>query len=115
MVDIPKSLVLKKNQKKKRYCYRDCRDNGFSATQNNDKIGLILFSDEIELHSAKKRKVACIENHRELIEFQPRSRKRSSASLEILSGTQKRKHYICDSDFMSEDYENTLKIAAKKT
>ena len=36
----------------------------FSATQNNDKIGLILFSDEIELYiPPKKREITCITNY----------------------------------------------------
>jgi uncharacterized protein (DUF58 family) len=49
MVDISGSESFgSKNQFKKRYCY-DCCNHGFSATQNNDKIGLILFSDQIEL------------------------------------------------------------------
>ena len=36
----------------------------FSATQNNDKVGLILFSDDIELvHSSQKRKKSRFENY----------------------------------------------------
>jgi uncharacterized protein (DUF58 family) len=89
----------------------------FSATQNNDKIGLILFSDEIELYiPPKKGRSHVLRIIRELIEFQPKSRKTDIAqALKFLSGTQKKKAIVfVISDFMSEDYDQTLKIAAKK-
>jgi hypothetical protein len=62
MVDISGSESFGSKANLKRYCYRDCRHHGFSATQNNDKIGLILFSDQIE-HSAKERQVTCLAYH----------------------------------------------------
>jgi hypothetical protein len=48
MVDISGSESFGSKNQFKRYCYGDCCNHGFSATQNNDKIGLILFSDQIE-------------------------------------------------------------------
>ncbi|MSP84367.1 MAG: DUF58 domain-containing protein [Flavobacteriaceae bacterium] len=89
----------------------------FSATQNNDKIGLILFSDQIELYiPPKKGKSHVLRIIRELIEFHPKSSKTDvSQALKFLSGTQKKKAIVfIISDFMSEEYENTLKIASKK-
>jgi hypothetical protein len=62
MVDISGSERFKKSVQEG-YCYGNCCYDGFSATQNNDKIGLILFSDEIELYIPKKRKVSCIAHH----------------------------------------------------
>jgi len=48
----------------------------FSATQNNDKVGLILFSDDIELFiPPKKGKSHVLRIIRELIEFKPKSKK----------------------------------------
>ena len=48
----------------------------FSATQNNDKIGLLLFSDEIELFiPPKKGKSHVLRIIRELVEFEPKSKK----------------------------------------
>ena len=48
----------------------------FSATQNNDKVGLVLFSDEIELYiPPKKGKSHVLRIIRELIEFKPTSKK----------------------------------------
>ncbi|WP_432672568.1 DUF58 domain-containing protein [Flavobacterium sp. SM2513] len=89
----------------------------FSATQNNDKIGLILFSDQIELYiPPKKGKSHVLRIIRELIEFQPKSNKTDVAqALKFLSSTQKKKAIVFFiSDFMAEDYEHTLKIASKK-
>ncbi|WP_330443170.1 DUF58 domain-containing protein [Flavobacterium sp. C4GT6] len=89
----------------------------FSATQNNDKIGLILFSDEIELFiPPKKGKSHVLRIIRELIEFQPKSKKTDvSQALKFLSGVLKKKAIVfLISDFMSDDYEHNLKIAAKR-
>ena len=89
----------------------------FSATQNNDKIGLILFSDQIELYiPPKKGKSHVLRIIRELIEFHPKSHKTDvSQALKFLSGTQKKKAIVfLISDFMSDEYESTLKIASKK-
>ena len=89
----------------------------FSATHNNDKIGLILFSDEIELYiPPKKGRSHVLRLIRELIEFEPKSHKTDIAqALKFLSSTQKKKAIVfMISDFMCENYEQTLKIASKK-
>ncbi|MBD3723363.1 MAG: DUF58 domain-containing protein [Flavobacteriaceae bacterium] len=89
----------------------------FSSTQNNDKVGLILFSDEIELFiPPKKGKPHVLRIIRELIEFQPKSKKTDIAqALKFLSSVMKKKAIVfMISDFMSKDYEHTLKIASKK-
>lgn len=89
----------------------------FSATQNNDKIGLILFSDQIELYiPPKKGKSHVLRIIRELIEFQPKSHKTDvSQALRFLSGVLKKKAIVfLISDFITDGYEHTLKIAAKR-
>lgn len=89
----------------------------FSATQNNDKIGLLLFSDIVELYiPPKKGKSHVLRIIRELLEFTPKSRKTNLVqALQFLSGTQKKKAIVfLISDFMVTGYEHTLKIAAKK-
>jgi uncharacterized protein (DUF58 family) len=108
-----KVLALKANLK--RYCYRDCRHHGFSATQNNDKIGLILFSDQIELYiPPKKGRSHVLRIIRELIEFEPKNLKTDIAqALKFLSSTQKRKRLYLLSLILWRSYEHTLKIAAK--
>ena len=89
----------------------------FSATQNNDKIGLIFFSAVIDLYiSPKKERSHVLRLIRELIEFEPKSHKTDIAqALKFLSSTQKKKAIVfMISDFMCENYEQTLKIASKK-
>lgn len=87
----------------------------FSATQNNDKIGLILFSDEIELYiPPKKGRSHVLRIIRELIEFEPKSKKTDFAeALKFLSNVMKKKAIVFVlSDFISDDYQQTLKIAS---
>ncbi|UOK43070.1 MULTISPECIES: DUF58 domain-containing protein [Flavobacterium] len=106
-----------KNQLKSEIVTEIAATMAFSATQNNDKIGLILFSDQIELFiPPKKGKSHVLRIIRELIEFQPKSRKTDlSQALKFLSGIQKKKAIVfVISDFMTNDYEHTLKIAGKK-
>jgi uncharacterized protein (DUF58 family) len=89
----------------------------FSATQNNDKIGLILFTDQIELYiPPQKGRSHVLRIIRELIEFKPQSSQTNLAqALRFLSSTQKKKAIVFVlSDFMTSDYEQTLKIASKK-
>lgn len=118
MVDISGSESFgSKSQFKKDIVTEIAATMAFSATQNNDKIGLILFSDQIELYiPPKKGKSHVLRIIRELIEFQPKSHKTDVAqALKFLSGTQKKKAIVfVISDFMSAEYEQTLKIASKK-
>ena len=89
----------------------------FSALQNNDKVGLILFSDQIELFiSPSKGKTHVLRIIRELIEFKPKSKKTNiSTGLEFLISVLKKKSIaFILSDFISSNYEKTLKIASKK-
>ena len=89
----------------------------FSALQNNDKVGLILFSDQIELYiPPSKGKTHVLRIIRELIEFKPKSKKTNiSVALEFLISVLKKKSIaFILSDFISSDYEKTLKITSKK-
>ncbi|KQX08606.1 DUF58 domain-containing protein [Flavobacterium sp. Root420] len=118
MVDISGSEGFgSKSQFKKDIVTEIAATMAFSATQNNDKIGLILFSDNVELYiPPKKGRSHVLRIIRELIEFEPKSHKTDIAqALKFLSGTQKKKAIVfVISDFMSENYEQTLKIASKK-
>ncbi len=87
----------------------------FSATQNNDKIGLILFSDAIELYiPPKKGRSHVLRIIRELIEFHPKSKHTNIAeALKFLSNVMKKKAIVFVlSDFIADDYQHTLKIAS---
>lgn len=89
----------------------------FSAMQNNDKIGLILFSDEIELYiPPKKGKSHVLRIIRELLEFKPNSRKTDVAmALKFLTNVMKKKAIVFVlSDFITDGYKDTLKIVAGK-
>ena len=89
----------------------------FSATQNNDKVGLILFSDEVELFiPPKKGKSHVLRIIRELIEFKPKGKKTNvGKALKFLSSVIKKRAIVFMlSDFMDDDYETTLKITGKK-
>lgn len=119
MVDISGSESFgTKNQLKSEIVTEIAATMAFSATQNNDKIGLILFSDQIELYiPPKKGKSHVLRIIRELIEFQPKSKKTNiSQALKFLSGVMKKKAIVfMISDFITDDnYEHTLKIVGKK-
>ncbi len=89
----------------------------FSATQNNDKVGLLLFSDAIELYiPPKKGKSHVLRIIRELIEYQPKSTKTSiNEALKFLSSVMKKKAIVFVlSDFMDDHYNHTLKIVGRK-
>jgi len=89
----------------------------FSAIQNNDKVGLILFSDAVELFiPPKKGKSHVLRIIRELIEFKPKSKKTNlDEALKYLSNVMTKKAIVFVlSDFMDKSYEQTLKIVGKK-
>jgi len=89
----------------------------FSAIQNNDKVGLLLFSDEIELFiPPKKGKSHVLRIIRELIEFHPKSKKTNiTQALRYLSNVMKKKAIVFIlSDFMDDAYDNALKIVGRK-
>jgi len=89
----------------------------FSAIQNNDKVGLVLFSDEIELFiPPKKGKTHVLRIIRELIEFKPKSRKTDlTHALRYFSNVMKKKAIVFIlSDFIDTGYDNALKIVGKK-
>ncbi len=118
MVDISGSESFgTKNQLKRDMITEIAATLAFSATQNNDKIGLLLFSDQIELFiPPKKGKSHGLRIIRELIEFESKSKKTDlSQALKYLSSVLKKKAIVfLISDFMVKDYEHTLKIASKR-
>ena len=89
----------------------------FSALQNNDIVGIILFSDVIELFiPPKKGKSHVLRIIRELLEFSPKSNKTNiGEALKYLTNVMKKKAIVFVlSDFMAKDYKQTLKITGKK-
>ncbi len=89
----------------------------FSAINNNDKVGLILFTDQVELFiPPKKGRSHILRIIRELIDFEPSG----SGTLlgEALTYFQQviKKRSICFliSDFLADDYANALRIVGRK-
>jgi|TARA_X000000950_G_scaffold51361_1_gene60761 uncharacterized protein (DUF58 family) len=89
----------------------------FSATQNNDKIGAILFSDQIELYiPPKKGRKHILRIIRELIEFKPKSNLTNIGEVvqHFNNLVKKRAIAFLISDFIGQNLEKALKITAKK-
>lgn len=90
---------------------------GFSALNNNDKIGVILFTDKIEKFiPPRKGKQHILRIIRDLLEFEPESRKTDvNVPLKFFrNAIKKRCTAFLMSDFMSPDFTEALKITARK-
>jgi uncharacterized protein (DUF58 family) len=89
----------------------------FSALNNNDKVGLVMFSNKIELFIApKKGKIHILRIIRELLNYESTSLKTNiSKALEFLSQVQKKKAIIFIlSDFIDSDYSKSVQLLSKK-
>ena len=89
----------------------------FSAIQNNDKVGVILLTDQVELYiPPSKGRTHILRIIRELIEFKPKSKKTNlSVALEFFSNVISKKSIaFILSDFVSQDYNKSLSVASKK-
>jgi uncharacterized protein (DUF58 family) len=95
-----------------------CAVLSFSAMQNNDKIGIIFFSDKIEKFiPPKKGKSHILRIIRELIEFKPENTQTNiGEALKYLTGVIKKRCivFVMSDFFDSNDYTAALKIANKK-
>ncbi len=118
MVDVSGSeLFGTTNQFKKDIITEISATLAFSALQNNDKAGLILFSDQVELFiPPKKGKSHVLRIIRELLEFKPQSNKTDIAgALKYLTNVMKKKAIVFVlSDFIADEYERTMKIIGNK-
>ena len=94
-----------------------CAVFAFSATQNNDKVGVIFFSDIVEKFiPPKKGRTHILRIIRELLDFQPVHRRTNlKEGLRFLtSAIKKRSTAFLISDFLDHGYDDALKIAARK-
>jgi len=118
MVDISGSKFFgTDNDLKKNIATEISATLAFSAIQNNDKVGLILFTDNVELYiPPAKGRTHILRIIRELIEFKPESKRTDiSTALEFFSNvTSKKSIAFLLSDFISKDYQKSLSIASKK-
>jgi len=89
----------------------------FSAIQNNDKVGVIMFTDRIELFiPPKKGRQHILKIIRELINYKPESRCTNlTVPLRYLVNViKKRCTVFLITDFMDDNFEDALKIASRK-
>jgi len=89
----------------------------FSTIQNNDKIGVIFFSDKIEKFiPPKKGKKHVLQIIRELIDFQPESHKTDIAGAlrYFTNAIKKSSTAFIISDFIDKNFERDLMIANRK-
>ncbi len=94
-----------------------CAVLAFSAIRNNDKVGLILFSDHVEKFIApNKGKSHILRIVRELLSFQPKGTGTNiSGALEYLNHViKKRSITFVLSDFIDAEYDNALRIVSKR-
>jgi uncharacterized protein (DUF58 family) len=94
-----------------------CAVLAFSALQNNDKVGVIFFSDVIEKFiPPKKGRTHTLRIVREVLDMQPSRRGTSVAEglRYLTSAIKKRSIAFLISDFLDDNYSDALKIAAKK-
>lgn len=94
-----------------------CAVLAFSAIQNNDKVGLIIFTDQIELYiPPSKGRKHVLRVIREVLYFRPKGLKTNiPGALHFLNGvTTRRVVAFLVSDFMADDYEIPLRIANRR-
>ena len=90
----------------------------FSAIQNNDKIGVVFFSDKIEKYiPPKKGRKHILYIIREMLDFQPESKRTDvKQAVEFLSSVQKRRTtaFLLSDFFVRSDFQQSLQIANRK-
>ncbi|TDH23368.1 DUF58 domain-containing protein [Segetibacter sp. 3557_3] len=104
-------------QNKKDLIIEICAVLAFSATTNNDKVGIIFFSDKVEKFiPAKKGKDHILYIVRELINYQPHAADTHIINaLQYLNSVTRHKSIVFIlSDFADAGYQDALRVAAKR-
>ncbi len=118
LVDVSGSKEFGTQQKSKQELATElCAVLAFSAIQNNDKVGVIFFSDKIEKFiPPKKGRSHILMIIRDLIDFKPESKGTDiSGALKYFTNViKKRSTAFIISDFVDSNFEDALKIANKK-
>ncbi len=106
-----------KRQLKNEVAAELCALLAFSAIKNNDKVGLIVFTDEIELYIPPKKGVShVLRVIRDLLNFEPRrSRTDIKQALDFMGRvTPRRAVVFLVSDFQAAGYEKRLRVASRR-
>ncbi len=118
IVDVSGSLAFGSTEKSKQRISAEISSIlAFSAMKNNDKVGLILFSDRIEKFvPPKKGRSHVLRIIREILSYKPEGNKTDiKLALEYFNSTiKKRSISFLISDFLAKDYEKIIKIVARK-
>ena len=89
----------------------------FCAIRNNDKVGLLLFTDQVELYvPPRKGRTHTLRLIREILYFEPRGRGTNLANpLDFLNRvTTRRAVVFVVSDFQASDYDRELSICSRR-
>lgn len=105
------------NQTKREYITEVCAVLAFSAISNNDKVGVIFCSDQVEKFiPPRKGKNHILRIIRDLLEFEPQNKGTdlNAGLIQLTHGVKRRCTAFLVSDFITEGYFNTLKMAKSK-
>ena len=89
----------------------------FAAIKNNDRVGLLIFTDEVEVFiPPKKGRKHVLRVIRELLYFQPQGKRTSiTSALDYLDRVLHRRSVVfLISDFIDEDYERPLQLMRRR-
>lgn len=119
LVDISASSLFGTTSQTKRNLITEiCAVLSFSAITNNDKVGVIFFSDKVERYLApKKGRSHILFIIRELITLEPHHNAQTNiqAALKFLNNIMKKRAItFLLSDFISEPYKEALNVAGKR-
>lgn len=119
LIDVSGSLEFgTQHQLKKEMVTEIAATLAFSAIQNNDKIGVVFFSDKIEKYiPPKKGRKHILYIIREMLDFHPESRKTDvKMAVEFLTGVMKRRctAFLLSDFYTRNDFEQPLTICNRK-
>jgi uncharacterized protein (DUF58 family) len=118
LVDLSQSGSFGSNMQLKRELITEiCAVLAFSSLQNNDKIGIVFFSDKVEKFiPPKKGRTHVLRIISDLIDFHPENTGTdiSNALQFAVNVIKKKSIFFIISDFLSKDFSEPLKISGKK-
>jgi len=118
LVDVSESSIFGTAKQNKRNMITElCAVLAFSAINNNDKVGVIFFSDGVEKYiPPKKGKSHILFIIRELISFEPKRKGTNiKETLRFFNNAAKKRSIVfLMSDFLTGSYQDALNIASKR-